>query len=112
MRTLWLVLPLVAACAPRVHVFPQGSSFPPKPDDCDVQFDDITSTSPFLDSAKFDQVASIQVQNAPQEWNDKLKKALRPEVCRLGGDIVARAAQSDPEIGGVTAAFVVYRKKS
>jgi hypothetical protein len=117
-RTFVVLVPslFVVACAKQMIVTPTaGKPVEPKPPDCKVLFEDTDDPKykdgvvPYRDSKRYDDLGVVHVLDAPQEWDDDLKTRLRPEACKLGGDVVLWTLHTPPAIGGSTASFAIYR---
>jgi hypothetical protein len=91
-RTVLLFLAalvLTAACGPGIRVSSSrtGKGQPPKAADCEIRFEDL----PYQEAVTtYEEIGQIWLtgDGAVNELTESQKALLRPEACKLGGEVV------------------------
>ncbi len=64
-----------------------GGRYPAKPENCPMRFEYMNERElPFL--ARYELLGQVTLNYVSAEFTDVVKDVLRPEACRLGGDVV------------------------
>lgn len=92
---LTLVVSMLVGCV-QMSVQRTGERFASYPENCvlDFQYGD-TSKAFQLASTGYVQVGSISVVKGGDSFDDAMKDRVRPEACKLGGNVVIMAGSSE-----------------
>lgn len=107
----------VSGCLFGVYMTPIGRPYPAKPLNCVLAFDFEDRKSAMELSLFYDPVGHLTLYHMPAvfRWTDALRDKVRPEACKLGGDLVAFQGLTPGGPGDFeypAGDFTVYRKKS
>ena len=88
-----------------------GQRYPERPAGCVVRFE-YRDIAKVWDVNRLELVGVLGVDLAADEWNEQMKAAVRPEVCRLGGDLAVYSVAGVNVLSGLRGANIeVFRQK-
>ncbi len=117
MKPIFVALACLGAsgCLYGVYSSRTGRPYPPNPADCQLRFDYLDQQSMFELATDYFPVGDISIYHQPHEfvWTDQVKEKLRPEACRLGGELVAfRGLTEGSAFEYPVGDFTVFRRRN